>query len=171
MSNLQIKKVHLHSLSIRLHSRTKGFGLVEVLVSIVILTTVITGLSYLTTFMIRSANTAAHKTEALGYAQAIVEELKNEFRKDGELGATTSSCPSSATSCTAWRDEATEKGEDEETFNLFYGVSNDEKPKDIGTTSTDPREENYYRIDAKVTWDERGKTRQVHLTTYIGKVR
>ena len=131
----------------------RGVTLIEVLVSIFLLALVVVGTMQLFVFGRTQINYQGHKSEAVELAQQRLEELFADLfasRYDSVVAKTENNLPLDNLLCT--RTTTVE--------------AVDDSADGLGAADTDGTED-YRRVTATVSWNERGKTTSVALQTLI----
>ncbi|MDO8424315.1 MAG: prepilin-type N-terminal cleavage/methylation domain-containing protein [bacterium] len=151
----------------------KGFSIVEILAAIVVISIALVGLSGLASFSLRASSLAEQTAQANSIAQETIESLRN-FRDGtywninglGTLAMDVNYYPQETGSPLKWQ-----LVQGTGTTGMFTrkivlsNVQRDANDNIVGSGGTnDPQTK---KVVATVSWQERGKSHKVEITTYL----
>lgn len=151
----------------------RGFSIVEILVAVFIIAIALTGLSGLSSFSLRASLLSKQTAQANSVAQETLESLRN-FRDGtywsanglGALAVGVDYYPQKTGSPAKWQ-----LVQGTETTGIFTrkiilsNVQRDANDNIVGSGGiSDPQTK---KVVAAVSWQERGKSHEVELTTYL----
>lgn len=138
-------------------ANSKGYGIIEVVVSATLIIIVLTAVVFATNLAMRNATESTQEMVAYNFAQREIEQIKNTrdveiFNKD------TSPLPDVV--------DPPRKGDTINSAGIEYTPSitiTKEKPVDVQSD----QDSNYRKVKVEVSWEGRRGKQLVNLTTYL----